>query len=135
MVRMGSEALHEPVLVSEGTKNMHRALVSLRRARGRPLGRLRHGVELYITESFTFRVLEDKAAIFFCRGSEEAPLGQREDLGAQRAIFDRLGRADDQLGDCRFLLECRECLGGADGVLPAALADHLDERGVAAVAA
>jgi len=29
-------------------------------------------VELYITESFTFRVLEDKAAIFLQRGTPRA---------------------------------------------------------------
>jgi uncharacterized linocin/CFP29 family protein len=32
-------------------------------------GASRHEVELYITESFTFRVLEDKAAIFLRRGT------------------------------------------------------------------
>jgi|SRR5664279_5626305 len=35
-------------------------------------GSSRHEVELYITESFTFRVLEDKAAIFLSRGAPPA---------------------------------------------------------------
>ena len=36
-------------------------------------GSSRDQVELYITESFTFRVLEDKAAIYLRRGSTAAP--------------------------------------------------------------
>src|SRR3569623_2013451 len=36
-------------------------------------GATRDEVELYITESFTFRVLEDKAAIFLRRGSVNPP--------------------------------------------------------------
>ena len=36
-------------------------------------GSSRHEVELYITESFTFRVLQDKAAIFLRRGPAATP--------------------------------------------------------------
>jgi len=41
----------------------------------------RDNVELYLTETFTFRVLEDKAAIFLRRGTPKAAaLAPREPI-------------------------------------------------------
>jgi len=57
---MSSESYHEPIaLLSEETKDLHRAIGYADHDRTK--------VELYLTESFTFRVLEDKAAILLRR--------------------------------------------------------------------